>query len=95
MKNIAEIRIIATQILKKYGIAKAGLFGSVARNEANANSDIDILIEPVAGMSLFDFIRLKNELEESLHAQVDLVDYSMIKKRLRTLILGEESRLYG
>lgn len=95
MKDITEIKRITSGILQKYGIRKAGLFGSVVRKELGRLSDVDILIEPTATMSLFDFIRLKQELEECLEAPVDLVDYSTVKKQLRSMILGEESRLYG
>ena len=40
--TIEEIKNCIFKILKKYGIEKAYLFGSYARNEANKNSDIDI-----------------------------------------------------
>jgi predicted nucleotidyltransferase len=89
-KSVAEIRRISMTVLKRYGIKKAGLFGSVVRQEADANSDIDLLIEPDDKMSLFDFIRLKQELEEKLQRSVDLVDYATIKKHLRDIILREE-----
>lgn len=95
MRDITEIKRIAAVILRNYGIQKAGLFGSVVRNEAGNQSDVDILIEPTSTMSLLDFIRLKQELEDSLQAPVDLVDYSTLKARLRKIILGEESRIYG
>jgi predicted nucleotidyltransferase len=95
MKDITEIKRIASAVLKKHGIKKAGLFGSVVRKEAGESSDVDILIEPTPTMSLFDFIRIKQELEERLETPVDLVDYNTIKRQLHAVIMGEESRIYG
>ena len=45
---------------EKYGIRFVGIFGSVARNEANKDSDIDILytVEKDRKLSLFDYLRL-------------------------------------
>ena len=53
-------------ILKRQGVIKAALFGSIARGEMKKNSDIDILVKLKKGKSLFDFVELKLELEEKL-----------------------------
>ena len=78
------------KILKEKGIKKAGIFGSYARGEYNKKSDIDILIETPSNFSLLDFVGLKLELEKMLKRKVDLVDYRVIKERLRERILKEE-----
>lgn len=57
---------------QKYNISKLALFGSYARNEANSNSDIDIVIEtPLSDyFLLFD---LKENLEKAFNLKVDLI----------------------
>jgi predicted nucleotidyltransferase len=49
------------------------LFGSVARGEDHAGSDIDFLVEFEAGSSLFDLLHLRDELVEILDVDVDVV----------------------
>ena len=66
-------------ILKRQGVIKAALFGSIARGEMKKNSDIDILVKLKKGKSLFDFVGLKLELEEKLGKKVDLVTYTFKK----------------
>jgi len=56
----------------KYGITRIGVFGSVARGEHTAESDVDVVLEaPV--MDLFSLIGIKQELEKTLNAPVDVV----------------------
>ena len=62
-----------------YGIECLALFGSVARNEQNADSDIDILIS-LKTPSLYLYAELKNDLESVLRRDVDIVS---AKSKLR------------
>jgi len=88
--NIEEIQRKILPILKKYGVTRAGIFGSVVRGEAREESDIDILVEIESRMSLLDFVGLKLELEEALGKPVDLGEYSEIKPIIKEQILEEE-----
>ena len=81
------------KILKKNNVVRAGIFGSYARGEQKKNSDIDILIEIKKRISLFDFAGIKIELEEKLGRKVDLVEYKVIKPRIRENILSSEVRI--
>ena len=89
---IEKIKHIIIPILKKYGINRAGIFG---RNTNSEKSDVDILVELKPEFSLFDFVRIKLELEDVLHKKVDLVEYKSLKPRLKERILAEEIRIYG
>jgi len=60
-------------ILSKHGVVSASVFGSFARGEARPESDLDLLIKPSAGTSLFDILDLQKELEEAMQRPVDLV----------------------
>lgn len=89
--QITEIKNKILPILKKYGIKKAGIFGSIVRGEATKKSDVDILVEIERDdISLLDFVGIKLELEEALGRKVDLVEYSTIKPIVRKQILSEE-----
>ena len=88
--QIEEIKKTILPILKRYGVRRASIFGSVVRGEATENSDIDILVEIRSNISLLDFVGLKLELEEVLGRKVDLGEYDAIKPIIRDRILNEQ-----
>ncbi len=88
--NVEDIKKKILPILKKYGVTRAGIFGSVVRGEEKQDSDIDILVQINKRMSLLDFVGLKLELEDALGKRVDLGEYSAIKPIIREQILNEE-----
>jgi hypothetical protein len=75
--------------LEDLGVRSLELFGSVARGEATAGSDIDLLVEFGRPVGLFHFFRVQRRLSELLGCAVDLVMKDAIKSQLRTRILGE------
>lgn len=94
MKQINSIKPKILNVLKKYPIARAGVFGSYARGEANKQSDVDILIEIKGGQfSLIDIIGLEMELKKALKRRVDILTYKGISPYLRSRILKEEVRI--
>ena len=88
--TIKEIKGRIIPILERYGIKKAAIFGSLAKGEAKASSDVDILVEIKSNMSLIDFIGIKLELEEALKMRIDLVEYDTIKPIIKERILAEQ-----
>lgn len=66
---------------KRCEILAIGLFGSVARGEVGANSDVDIVVR-ISEPDLFMLARIKSDLEERLHVPVDNVTYSESMNRL-------------
>jgi uncharacterized protein len=66
-----------------YGVSGLRVFGSVARGEDRADSDVDLLADLPPQMSLFRLGRLQAELEEILGARVDLVPESDLKPGVR------------
>ncbi|HSX37320.1 MAG TPA: nucleotidyltransferase family protein [Chlamydiales bacterium] len=88
---INRIKKKVLPILKKHAVKRAAIFGSVARGEAKAKSDVDILIEyKTRNKSLFDLVDLKSDLEETLDRRVDLITYNSIYWRIREQILAEQ-----
>ena len=90
MMSIKEIKEKILPLLRKYEVKKASLFGSIVRDEANEESDIDILLELPKKASLLDLAGLKVELEETIGKKVDLVEYCTIKPSLKEFILKEQ-----
>jgi hypothetical protein len=74
---------------EKYHVKTMGIFGSFARGEENAKSDVDIVVEFTSPMGFFDFIRLEKTLSESLGRQVDLVTKSALKPAIKADVLKE------
>jgi len=83
----------AVPILKDAGVKRSSLFGSVVRGEEKRGSDIDMLIEPPKGMSLFGFVDLQQKLEKAIGRKVDLGEYSTLKPRIRQKVLSQQIRI--
>jgi hypothetical protein len=90
-KNLSKIKPKITDIMKKKGIKRAGIFGSYARGEQKKSSDIDILIE--FDGSLLDLVGLELELQKKLKKKVDLITYNGINHLLKDRILKEEVKI--
>lgn len=88
--NVEEIKKRILPVLTKYGVKRAGVFGSVVRGEAKEDSDVDILVELPKKASLLDLVGLKLDLEEVLGRKVDVLTYDSIYPLLREPILKEE-----
>lgn len=67
---------------RRWKISELAFFGSVLREDFRPGSDIDILVSfnPKAKISLFDLIRMQNELKEIFGREVDLVERRAIEK---------------
>ena len=72
--------------LRAAGITRLSLFGSVARGDADPDSDIDLVAEfdPAARMDLFQLTALERRIAEILHRRVDLLPEPTENARLRT-----------
>lgn len=83
----AHIRGKIVSYLKEHSADRIRLFGSYAREENRAGSDIDILVNFKDPISLLKLIQLQYTLEEDLGVQVDLVTENSLKnERLREVI---------
>jgi hypothetical protein len=86
---LKNLRGFQPAIKSQFHAELKGLFGSYARSENAAASDIDILVQFGEGASLFDYIALSDFLEEKLHNKVDLVPIDTIREELKERILKE------
>ncbi len=75
--------------LKQLGVASLAVFGSVARDEAAEDSDVDVLVEFDQPVGLFELVRLRLRLEEILDRPVDLVTLDALRPSMREQIHDE------
>lgn len=78
--------------LAELSIRSLDIFGSVARGEAAAGSDVDLLVEFDRPIGLFHFFRVQRRLEQILGCRVDLVMRDAVKPQLRDRIFREAVR---
>jgi predicted nucleotidyltransferase len=82
--------------LRQAGIRRLSLFGSVARGDAEAESDVDLAAEldPEAGIGLFALGALERRLAELVGRKVDLLPEPVEKPRLRANIDRDRRRAF-
>jgi uncharacterized protein len=76
-------------ICTKHGAHNVRVFGSVARGEADEQSDIDLLVDMEPGRSLLDLGGLLMDLQALLGQNVDVVTERGLKPRIRERVLAE------
>jgi len=88
--NRQEVLQILHQALpgvrERYGVQDLAIFGSVARDEAGPDSDVDVLVTFEGRTRFRAFMGLQFELESALGTRVDLVTTKAMKPALRPLI---------
>ena len=77
------------QLAEQYGARRVRVFGSVARRQDDAGSDIDFLVDMEPGRSLLDLGGLLVDLEKLLNSKVDVVTERGLKERIRDRVVNE------
>lgn len=85
-----ELKAQVREVLARHDVRRTSVFGSVARGEATAESDLDLLVEFPEGKSLFDLVRLERELEQTLGIDVDVLTFASLNWRIRDSVLSEQ-----
>ena len=86
---IAGAAPILVDVARSKGFDRLAVFGSVARHEARADSDVDLLVEPPAGAGIKELVALREVFEEILGRPVDLVTYGGLKPTIDADIRAE------
>lgn len=96
-----QLELTAEQIrtaIFGYPVEALYVFGSALRDDFNADSDVDLLIEldPKAHLSYFDLLKLKENFSQILHRPVDMVEKQAIKNPYRRAeILRAAKKIYN
>jgi len=88
MEDVEKYKELILPILERYLIKRAAIFGSFAKNTVTRNSDVDLLIEPGLGFTLFKILKLEEEISNVVNRKVDLVEYSAIKASIKNDVLA-------
>lgn len=92
MKTTLDWRTRREEILRvasQHGGRNVRVFGSHARRQATAESDLDILLELEPRRTLLDLIAIKQDLEDLFGCKVDVVTEAAVSPYLRELVLKE------
>jgi len=77
------------RIAAEHGARNVRVFGSVARGDADEQSDVDFLVDMEPGRSLFDMGGLLMDLQDLLGRDVDIATERSLKQRVRARVLHE------
>lgn len=86
---LKEKREEILRIAAQHGAHNVRIFGSIARGEAGALSDVDFLVEMEEGRSLLDLVGFWQDLEELLECKVDVISDGGISPYLRDRIYAD------
>ncbi len=82
------------ELCRRYQVASLKVFGSVARGEAQKDSDLDILVQFVQPVSLLTLIRLERELSVLFGRKVDLITEQALSPYIRDEVLSGARGIY-
>jgi hypothetical protein len=82
------------EICRRNDVSKIGIFGSMARGDANDKSDIDLIVEFSRRKSLLAMVALERQISTTLGRKVDLLTEAAISPYLRDRILGDLQVIY-
>jgi uncharacterized protein len=90
-----EVKKKIAPVLRKYNVIAASVFGSVARGEAGADSDVDLLVKVGRlPFGIWGFVALKQDLEKALQKKVDVVSEGALNPKLRNKIKNDLTSIY-
>lgn len=94
LEKVLSILAANQDELEKLGVKSLELFGSVARNEATPESDVDFLVEFSIDAGLFELFRVQHYLENILGCAVDLGTKDALREHLREPVLKDAIRAF-
>ncbi len=88
-RRVRQHRLALLAAVSTAGAGNLRVFGSVARGEDTATSDVDLLVDGPEGTGLFTLLALEEQLQRILHVDVDLATPGSLKPRVRAEALAE------
>ncbi len=92
--TIEEIKNKAVPVLRNHDVEFAAVFGSIARGEAQAAGDVDLLVRFRTTPGLISYIGLENELADVLGRKVDLATEASLHRLMKSNILRDLKTIY-
>lgn len=83
---LRRLRQALPDLRHEFGVTRAGLFGSVARDEAADGSDVDVLVELDHPLSYFDIVRLEETVSRALGCKADVAPRSALRPSILAAI---------
>ena len=84
----ARLRELKPELERRFGVIRIGVFGSVARGEEDAESDVDVLVELEEPIG-WELVDLQDRLEEVLGRRVDLVTVGALREEMSATVMRE------
>ena len=89
MDELREHRDEILAIGERYGVSNIRVFGSVARGEADEQSDLDLLVDAASGTGLFDLAGFAIDVQDLMQVFTQIVTVPGLKQRIRDRVLAE------
>lgn len=89
MKLRMQLKEAKEELRRNYKAEVKGIFGSYARGDYNADSDLDLLVDFDAGASLFDLVGVQLYFEDKFGFKVDVVSRRALRAEIRDTVLKE------
>lgn len=86
---LAQHRDAVCSAARRYRVNNLRVFGSVVRNKDTDGSDLDLLVDPLPGTTLFDLGGLQDELQELMGLRVDVLTPGDLPPQFRDQVLAE------
>ena len=93
LPELRRRRAVIERLARANRVERVRVFGSVAREEDTANSDVDLLVDPAPDATLFDLAQLEMDLEALLERPVDVVSSRSLDHDADATILAEAIQL--
>ncbi|MGH3824116.1 MAG: nucleotidyltransferase family protein [Pseudonocardiaceae bacterium] len=89
LRELRSRREAILEIARRHGVVDIRIFGSVARGDADSDSDVDLLVELEPGRNLFDLGGFLMDLRDYFGGPVDVVTPAALQERVRTRVMHE------
>jgi predicted nucleotidyltransferase len=89
MRLTNDLKMHIKEIARRHGAIDVRVFGSVARGDECAESDLDLLVNMEPGRSLFDLMDLQEEVAKLVGHKVDVVTENALNRHLKAQVLQE------
>ncbi len=86
---LKDFREVILRTARDHGAEQVSLFGSTVRGEARPDSDVDLLVRLEPHRSLLDLVAIKQDMEDLLGCEVDVVTEASLSPYIRDAVLKE------